>query len=219
MSQKLTPEDLQQNNEFIFLTKVSHCRIKPFIIKQIRKEKHLIKLYSIYQISMIFLLLAIIVKAFILKSRGIGDPLNYIGYAFIFSFTVLVIVHELLHALAYLLAGSRKLIFGALWKRFLFYVLANKQVISPLAYRFVANTPLVLVKVVTIVFTIYFWNSPLAYFFLTIMCIHSLFCAGDMAMLAFYRLHPDKEIYNYDDVENRATFFYFKKKKAENSDV
>lgn len=211
MGRRITPEDLQNGDEFIFLTEVSHLRLKEFVIQQIRVENKLIKAYSAYQIAMIVILIATIIKAFVLNSRGMGRPLQNVGLAFVFSFSVLVVLHELIHAVAYWLSGSRNLIFGALWKRFLFYVLADKQVVSPNVFRFVANAPLVFVKVLTLVFVIFFWQTPTAYFFMTIMCLHSLFCAGDMAMLAFYRIHPDKEIYNYDDVEKKMTYFYYKK--------
>lgn len=214
MSRKLTPEELQNSNEFQYLTEVSHLHLKVFIIEQIRNEKHLIKAYSVYQLSMIAILILTVVKAFILNSRGMSAPLHNVAWAFLFSFTVLVVLHELLHAVAYWLTGSRNLIFGALWKRFLFYVLANKQVVSPRSFRFVANAPLVFVKLVTLSLVIYYWHSPIAYFFMVIMCLHSLFCAGDMAMLAFYRLHPDKEIYNFDDVERKVTYFYYRKKNT-----
>lgn len=214
MNRKLTPEDLQTDDDFIYLTEVSHLRLKEFIIQQISIENKLIKAYSAYQIAMIIILIGTIVKAFVLNSRGMSESLQYVGMAFLFSFTILVILHELLHAVAYWLTGSRNLIFGALWKRFLFYVLANKQVVSPTAFRFVANAPLVFVKVVTVVCIILYWHTPIAFFFMTVMCLHSLFCAGDMAMLAFYRLHPDKEIYNYDDVEKKVTYFYFRKKNT-----
>jgi len=212
MSRKLTPEDLQNENEFTLLEEVSHFHLKEFIVEQIQNEKHLIKAYSVYQISMIVILFVTVIKAFMLSSHGLRLPLYNVGYAILFSFTALIFIHEFIHAVAYWLTGSRNLKFGVLWKKFLFYVLADKQVISPGAFRFVANAPFVFVKVITLFFTIYCWHSPAAYFFLTIMCIHSLFCAGDMAMLAFYRQHPDKEIYNYDDPERHVTFFYFRKK-------
>ena len=162
---------------------------------------------------MIFILITTVVKAFVLNSRGMGDPLKNIGFAFLFSFTVLVVIHELLHAAAYWLMGSRKLVFGAIWRKFIFYVLANRQVISPASFRIVAFAPLVTVKIISLFLTILFWYHPSAYFFLTIMCLHSLFCAGDMAMLAFYRLHPDKEIFNFDDTNTKTTYFYFRKNK------
>ncbi len=219
MSRKLTPEDLQNSNEFELLTEVSHLHLKKFIIEQIQEEKQLIKAYSVYQIAMLVILVATVVKAFVMNSHGISEPLQNIGLAVLFSFTVLVVIHELLHAVAYWLTGSRKLTFGAIWHKFIFYVLANKQVISPAAFRVVANAPLVVVKGTTLVLMILFWQHPVAYFFLTIMCLHSLFCAGDIAMLAFYRLHPDKEIFNYDDVDTKTTYFYFRKKSSNNEHV
>ncbi|OFX34200.1 MAG: hypothetical protein A2W90_00655 [Bacteroidetes bacterium GWF2_42_66] len=212
MKPKLTPEELRDSGNFELLTEVPHLRLKEFIIEQIREESQLIKAYSAYQVAMIVILIATIVKAIVMNSHGMSEPLQNIGFAVLFSFTVLVIIHELLHAAAYWLTGSRKLVFGAIWQKFIFYVMANRQVISPAAFRVVANAPLVTVKVATLILTIFFWHDPAAYFFLTIMCLHSLFCAGDIAMLAFYRLHPDKEIFNYDDINEKVTYFYFRKK-------
>ncbi|MDX9882299.1 MAG: DUF3267 domain-containing protein [Prolixibacteraceae bacterium] len=212
MKPKLTPEDLQNKAEFEFLTEVSHLRLKEFIIEQIQEEKQLVKAYSFYQLGMIAIGIVAVVKAFVMNSRGINGPLQNVGWAVLFSFTALIILHELLHAAAYWLTGTRKLVFGAIWQKFIFYVLANRQVISPAAFRVVANAPLVVVKTITLAGAVFFWHQPLAYFFLTVMCLHSLFCAGDMAMLAFYRLHPDKEIFNYDDTSTGVTYFYFKKK-------
>jgi len=211
MNEKYTPEDLNDPQKFEFLAEVSHSKLKEFVIDQILEEKYLIRHYSAYQLAMLAILLISLVKAVFLFSRDTPDPLIAMGWATLFSFTVLVIIHELLHAVAYFLTGSRKLAFGAIWKKFIFYVVADRQVISPKAFRIVALAPFVTVKVITLVLTIWYWPHPLSSFFLTIMCLHSLFCAGDIAMLAFYRLHPDKEIYNYDDVEKKVTYFYFRK--------
>ena len=118
----------------------------------------------------------------------------------------------MLHALAYLFTGSRKISFGYILKKFVFYALADRQVIGSRAFHIVALTPLIVVKLVSLFGIIIFYNTPMFYFLLTVMCLHSLFCAGDIAMLAFYNLHRGKEIYNYDIRSEGKTYFYIRKK-------
>ncbi|MGQ7868039.1 DUF3267 domain-containing protein [Sunxiuqinia sp. sy24] len=211
MKHQLTPTDLKNRDEFELLAEVDHQHIKPFIFEQISREKHLIRLYSIYQISMIALYVFILTKAAIHYTHGVSQPITKMGLALLFAFTLLIILHELIHAAAYRLRGTGKVQFGAIWSKFIFYAGVDKEVIDFRTFRFVALAPFWLVKGLCIVSALLFWTSPWAYFFISLMCIHSLFCAGDMAMLAFYRLHPDKEIYNYDDLSQQKTYFYFRK--------
>lgn len=213
MKTQLTPEDLIKNDNFELLAEVDHRNIKQFIFEQITKEKHLIRLYSAYQISMIALFIFLLVKAIIQSSSGMNSALINIGYALLFSFTALIILHELIHALAYRMQGAHNITFGAIWKKFIFYAAADKQVIDYHTFKVVALAPFVAVKLVSLILAIYFWMTPFAYFFMSLMCIHSLFCAGDIAMLAFYKLHPEKEIYNFDDLSQQKTFFYHRKEK------
>ena len=137
-----------------------------------------------------------------------------IGLASVFSFTVLIIIHELLHALAYLVTGARKISFGAIPQKFIFYALADRQVVSPNAFRVVALAPFVIVKILCLAGIVICFNEQLTYFFMTIMCLHSLFCAGDIAMLSFYLIHKGKEIYNFDDKTKGKTYFYYRKSRS-----
>ena len=214
MSHHLTPKDLIENDEFELLAEVNHLHIKQFIFEQIAREKYLIRLYSIYQVSMIALFVFLLVKAIVLFAKDIGQPLTAIGWSLLFSFTLLIVLHELVHALAYKFRGTGKITFGAIWQKFIFYAAADQQVIDYPSFKVVALAPFVSVKILFTVLALFFWYTPFAYFFISVMCIHSLFCAGDIAMLAFYKLHPDKEIYNFDDLSQKKTFFYCRKEKV-----
>ncbi|MHA7112236.1 DUF3267 domain-containing protein [Sunxiuqinia elliptica] len=212
MKQKLTPQDLIEGEDFELLAEVDHLHIKQFIFEQLAEEKQLIRNYSAYQLAMIGLFIILLVKAIILSTRDMSLPLVAMGAALLFSFTLLIILHELIHALAYRIKGAGPVRFGAIWHKFIFYAAVDQQVVDYPSFRVVAWAPFVVVKVITILLAILLWATPWAYFFLGVMCIHSLFCAGDMAMLAFFRLHPDKQIFNFDDLAQQKTFFYFKKK-------
>jgi hypothetical protein len=213
MRTKLTPEDFPGNPQFELLKEVSHQNLREFVLEQVRDEKQIIRLYSVYQIIMMSLFVFILTRNIILSIKGNSDPLLYLGLAVLFSFSLLIVIHELIHALAYLITGSKKISFGVVLKKFVFYALADRQVISSKPFHIVALAPFVLVKLICLVGIALFFNSPVGSFFLTVMCLHSLFCAGDMAMLAFYKMNSDKEIYNFDVRSEGKTYFYVRKNK------
>jgi hypothetical protein len=212
MGKKLTPEDLQNSTGFELLAEVSHQNLREFVVEQIKNEKYIIRIYSAYQVIMLFLFVFFVTRSVVFSVKGHPEALLSIGLAILFSFTALIIIHELLHALAYLATGARKISFGVILKKFVFYALADRQVIASRAFHIVALAPFVVVKLVCLAVIFTTGDIKLLYFFLTIMCLHSLFCAGDMAMLAFYNLHRDKEIYNFDNRNEGKTYFYIRKK-------
>jgi len=211
MDKKLTPEDLQNENAFELLTEVSHRHLREFVVELITREKTIIRIYSIYQVLMMILFVFLLTRGIVFSVKGTHDPLLYIGMALVFSVTALIVIHELFHALAYLAIGARKISFGTVLKKFIFYAIADRQVINSRAFHLVALTPFIAVKLICLAGIFQYYNHPLVYFFLSVMCLHSLFCAGDIAMLAFYRLHEGKEIYNFDDKSAGKTYFYARK--------
>ena len=214
MRKKLTPEDLQNENEFELLTEVSHQKLREFVMEQITEEKYIIRIYSIYQGIMMMVFAFLLTKSIVLFIKGHSEILIEIGLSIVFSLSALIVIHELLHALAYLLNGAQKISFGVIPKKFIFYALADRQVIAKRAFHIVALAPFVVVKLICIIGFIVFYSDQLMYFFLSVMCLHSLFCAGDIAMLAFYRIHKEKEIYNFDNRSKGKTYFYSRINKA-----
>lgn len=211
MGKKLKPEDLLDQNEFELLAEISHQKLREFVVEQISEEKFIIRIYSIYQLLMVLLFTFLFTRGIVLAIKGYSALLVNIGWAVAFSLSALIIIHELIHALAYLLTGARRISFGVILKKFVFYALADRQVIAPRAFHVVALAPFVMVKVICLIGIFLFLNQPVVYFFLSVMCLHSLFCAGDIAMLAFYRIHRGKEIYNFDDKSEGKTYFYSRK--------
>lgn len=211
MKPKYTPEDLQDQNNFELLTEVSHQKLKEFVVQQISQEKRIIPLYSIYQLLMVLLFIFLLARSVVMAIKGFHEPILFIGLAAVFSVSILIVIHELLHALAYMVTGARKISFGAIPRKFIFYALADRQVIAPAAFRIVALAPFIIVKITCLIGVAIWFNQQLMYSFLTVMCLHSLFCSGDIAMLAFYNIHKGKEIYNYDDKTEGKTYFYLRK--------
>lgn len=130
MKKRLTPEDLQNESEFKLMTEVSHQDLKEFVVAQITRERLIIRMYSIYQLLMFLLFLFFLTRSIVLAIKGFPEMFVSILFATVFSMSILIIFHELLHALAYLLTGARKISFGAILKKFIFYALADRQVHS-----------------------------------------------------------------------------------------
>lgn len=208
----LTPEDLQDETNYELLTEVSHQHLREFVVELIVLEKRIIRIYSIYQVVMMLLFTYFLTRGIVLSIKGQHELLIQIALGSVFSLSVLIVIHELLHAIAYLGIGARRISFGSVLRKFIFYAIADRQVINSRAFHVVALMPFVVVKIGCLTGILYFYGHQTAYFFLTVMSLHSLFCAGDIAMLAFYRLHEGKEIYNFDDKSQGKTYFYARKK-------
>lgn len=206
-----TPEDLQHSADFELLKEVDHRQIKRFIVEQMYEPTKWLRIYGIYQLVMIALFLLILGFALRTAFRGDLSALWWVFGAIVFSGTILVALHEGFHALAYWRHGARKLTVGAIWRKFIFYIAADRQVVNYAVFKQVALAPFVLVNLLTIIPGLVLWPQPVACFFFSVMCIHSLFCAGDAAMLSFYARHGNKTIYNFDDLSQGKTFFYLKK--------
>lgn len=212
MQQKLSPEDLINNDEYELLTEITHQNIREFIIDQIKNNKSVLLIYSIYQVVMITLFSFLFGKSIVLAIKDKPEFLYYTLGALLFSVTFLIIIHELLHGFAYYLAGARKISYGMILKKFIFYAQADMFVINKFQFHIVALAPFVIIKILTFTGALISSGTPLMYLFLVIMCAHSLFCAGDIAMLVFYKINNDKEIYNYDNRSEGKTYFYMRKK-------
>lgn len=208
------PEDLQQNPAFELLKEVDHRQIKTFILEQIYEPTRWLRYYGIYQLVMIGSYLVLVGLSVREAIDGNLLPLWWMLGAIVFSVTFLVVLHELMHALVYWMHGARKLKAGVIWRKFIFYVAADRQVVDYTVFRRVALAPFILVNLLTIIPGLILWSAPAAYFLFSILCMHSLFCAGDFAMLSFYHRHSDKTIYNFDDLKQGKTFFYMLNKQA-----
>ncbi|MFB6319178.1 DUF3267 domain-containing protein [Saccharicrinis sp. FJH54] len=207
-------DQLQSGHEFTLLKKLEFKEIKPFILQIISRRNKLINFYILYQTVALAVLVALIAYHTYRAVTGDTYTKSYFIWLILglfFSFTVLVVLHELMHALAYYVLGKRQLKYGAEIKKFIFYVHAHLQVVNRNEFIIVALTPFVLVQLICIPLIVYFWHLPVSIFFTVIFLAHALFCAGDFAMMSFVMQHRKQEMYTFDDSKNKTAYFYIKK--------
>lgn len=207
----MTIQELKSNSDYIQIAKIQHGEMKNFLIAEIEKQPKWAKIANMYQIGGFLAFIIGTFKAFLplFANKG-AENLHWLGMGIVFCFSLLIILHELIHAAAYLMIGARKLSFGMILKKFIFYVQADKQVINYTKFKIVALAPVISIAIVTIVGMLIFYNQPPFYFFLTIFGLHSIFCGGDFGLLCFFENRKNKHIVTFDDKDENSTYFFGK---------
>ena len=209
----MTYEELISDSKYEKLDVFSHKNIKHVVMKEMGENGFWSSVSNLYQVLG---LIAILFGGFKVLMPFIkhGSWNNLVGFAggMLFSVTLLIVIHELFHAIAYRIVGVRKLSFGMRLSKFLFFVVADKQVLSLKQFTVVALAPVVTIGVLTIIGMIFTYNHPLFYSFLAVFGIHSLFCGGDFGLLAYFENRKEREILTFDVKEEGKTYFYTKKK-------
>jgi hypothetical protein len=125
-------------------------------------------------------------------------------------FPVLCIpLHEGLHIIPYVISGAKRIRIGMDLKQFLFYVTAHRYVASPWQFRIVAITPFLVISLLFLFFVLALpgvWKWSLSLF----LFVHTTMCAGDFALLNFYFLNRDKNIYTWDDADQKMAYYFEK---------
>ncbi len=207
----MTVKELSESSEYEQLDVLIHTDVKKFVLRELHNNKRWLSIAKMYQGASLLLFGFLLLKAFIAYTHTQSE-INFIWMAWgiAFSFSFLIVIHEVIHYLAYRAVGARNVSFGMEFKKFLFYVQADKEIMNYHQIRIVALAPLVIVAIVTGVAAMMQYAKPLYFFYLTIFSFHSLFCAGDMGMLSYFENRKEDEILTYDDKERRKSYFYRK---------
>lgn len=191
------------------IKKVAHNKFKEFAKEQMADKGLYRNAYVAFLIGFGFLFAVAV---------GYGVSLMFLAQEFtviiqvttgvLFCFTILIILHELLHGLAYKLSGAKNVYFGAIFSKFLFYAGSDQEEFNGTRYRFVALFPFVIITGVSLLMLLLY--SEYIPFGLAVLFVHTLFCGGDFAAANFIAKHDLKKIHTYDSREKGETYFYFK---------
>ncbi len=203
--------ELISSNEYEQIIALKHSEIKNFIVTEVEKQSIWARIANMYQITGLLAFMLGLFKAFMpFFTKREGIYLFWLVLGLVFTFTLLIITHELIHALAYRYVGARNLSFGMNIRKFMFYVQADKQVLNYKQFKIVALAPVVSVAIVSILGMIIFYNHAAFYFFIPIFAFHSVFCGGDFGLLCIFANRSDKEILTFDIKSEEKIYFYAK---------
>jgi hypothetical protein len=115
--------------------------------------------------------------------------------------------HEGLHGIAFKFMGAKKVRFGADLQQFICYAVAADFVAGKKAFTFIALLPFVVINLACI--PILLMGGKDEYLFVTcLLLLHNLMCIGDFGMLSYLIKNKDKEMFTFDDLETKTSWFY-----------
>jgi len=207
----MTHKELLQQTDYMLITSVVYSNVKDLVYTELAKNRGWARIASWYQIAGTLVFIPATFKAFMsYYIHSEMDDLLWLTLGLITSFSLLIVMHELIHAAAYRCIGAKNISFGVNWSKFLFYVQTDRMVLDYNQFKKVSLAPVVVVGLISLLGMIFFYGLPEFYFFLTIFTFHSLFCSGDFGLLCFFQNRPDKDILTFDVKEEEKTYFFGK---------
>lgn len=209
MGSQISSDKLQQDESYRKVKEIQYNNVLTFVFENIRPLRP--SMY-VYYGSMIIFSSLIVYFGIIGLTSSEFSILRFGGILLIGAFAGSIMVipfHEGLHGLAYYILGARKIHFGADMKQMVFYVAANKYVLGRKEFFILALTPFVVINITVlclITITGLSWQITGSCF----LFFHNIMCLGDFAMVNYFQNNKSKELYTYDDHENRISYIYEK---------
>ena len=205
-----TVEQIKKDSRFQLLDKLHYDDIVDFATEYVRKRTRSMLIYLVLIIVFFILQWSAFLYGIFARDMNTISLLKQFLYGLIISLTIIIPFHELIHALGYFLLGARKIRFGAVLKHFAFYAVADDFVANRNAFIFLALSPFVIVSLLNLAGFV-FVQGYASYTYISVLFFHATMCAGDFALLSYFEFHRDKELYTFDDVGKKISYFYYKK--------
>jgi hypothetical protein len=200
-------EDLNDQKRFSLLLEVPYKNLIEFVFEYLKKKSGLTVLF--WSICSIFLFITLLIRIRIAGIFPASHILFHSGIGLIVMPLIIIPFHELLHVIPYYLSGARNIRVGMDFKQYLFYVTAHRYVASPVQFRIVAWTPFIIISILSALLVLILpglWKWSISLF----MFAHATMCAGDFALLNFYYINREKQIYTWDDADKKEAYFFEK---------
>jgi hypothetical protein len=200
-------EDLYDQNKYSLFLTVSYKNLIDFVFEYLKRKSLFI--YLFWLVCFIFLVIAVFIRIKISGHYPLTQIILHSALGMVLLPIICIPLHELLHAIPFLLTGAKNIRVGMDLRQFLFYVSAHRYVASPLQFWIVALTPFVIISglmifLINILPGIWQWTLS------SFLFAHATMCAGDFALLNLYYINRHKKIYTWDDVDKREAYYYEK---------
>jgi len=207
---RYTPTDIKSNPNFEILDVLNYDSVLDFTRRYIRKNTRSMILFYIFLIGSFIFLVGSLVYGIIEHDRAFLGILKQYFYGLIISFSIIIPVHEIIHGIVYILLGAKKILFGAELKQFAFYAVADDFVTGRTGFYILAISPFIVISFLNLA-GFFFVHGVASYTYISMLFFHTTMCIGDFALMSYYDVHKNKNIYTFDDVKSRISYFYYKK--------
>lgn len=202
---KPTAEQLLEGEEYKKLKELHHDEMVPFLLENLKNRNPVNGVFKHGTMLLIALVLYVWIGRWDTTSFFIG-----LGAGILFTFTVGVIIHEVLHLIVYKILGAKKTRLKALWDQGAVAAVADRFVVSEKEFYFLAFTPFVVLTTAGIIalFNTYGW---VFYGVSIFLIVHATACIGDFSLAGFIYENRNQSILTFDNTEEDKSYFFIKK--------
>ncbi|MBB6459300.1 DUF3267 domain-containing protein [Flammeovirga kamogawensis] len=187
---------------------IPHHELKEFFIQQLRQKTLLTKAFNGITIGILIIFCIMIGYSFLQLFLSNANPefsLFMIGLGLL-CIPFLIIIHELIHGIAYKICGAKNVYYGHEIKKFLFYAASDNHIVTGKQLAFIALLPLFVIGVILLGLMVIDTTHLNAY--LSLFCFHIISCGGDIAAVNFLLLHGIDNIATKDVKQTSMTYYY-----------
>lgn len=187
---------------------VPHAEIKTFMKESAQKPGVYKTLYFVLA-SLAGMGIGGLISYSLVVWIGGGSPATavQVGAGIAFGLSVLIIIHEWIHGIAYKAFGAKNVYYGGNVRQFVFYAASDGDVLKGRQFRIIALAPFLVVTVACLCLMVGMpqYGAALS----TVLCLHTLFCGGDFLFVHFLSQHDIDRLRTHDDRAKAESYFYY----------
>ncbi|MFU8811608.1 MAG: DUF3267 domain-containing protein [Balneolaceae bacterium] len=201
---KPTREELLNDDAYRKVEELIHDEIADFVMKNLQDQ-------NLFTLTFKFFSLAFA------ATMGAQLYLQWNGWETVVGiligaltlFTAGILVHELLHLLAYAVQGARKLSIVPKWKQGAVVAAADGFVLGRKGFYLLAMTPFAVLTTAGVA-GLLITDGWLFFAILSFLMFHTFACIGDFTMAGFFYRNRHRQLYTFDDMEEGKSYFFEK---------
>lgn len=199
-------ETLQKDSSYHLIYRLDFQGMVPFVLEQIKRKGLYSWLYAAINLGVLGFIIICAITNIVDHSLTWKSLLFQLGLGALAGSFLVIPVHELIHGLAYRILGARKIIFGADLKQLIFFVTADRYPVCGREIHLLTLSPFILINLLTAGITLWFFPHLIIVSGVFLLS-HNIMCIGDFA-ISNYVSRAKGKIYNYDEPENKVSYFF-----------
>ena len=201
-------EEISDESRFEMILELPYSGMAQFIMSRMRNKS--LPMLIFWSSCMITLAISVIFFFSTLNETATITIFTHILLGFVVLPIAIIPLHETLHIIPLLFAGMKNIRVGADIRQFMFYVTVHKEVINRKEFGLVALLPFI-VLTLGLLALIFFLPGIWKFSMASLLFVHTTVCVGDFGLLDFYHEQGKREIYTWDDVDQKTAYFLVEK--------
>lgn len=202
-------EELHEKDSYQLMEELDFSSTVPFLMKYLWKVNFSMGFFFSFTFTLFAAVLYLNIYHILYSDLSWNTVLKFSSFGFVIGALPVIPVHELIHGIAAKIIGAKRIRYGVEWNYMMFYAAADQFVMNRKQFTFVALLPFILISVFFLSMA-YLSTGLNSLLWLSACFFHASMCIGDFGLLSFFNENREKDIYTYDNVTEKKTYFFEK---------